>query len=112
VFSDAYHCGRELIEQFPVNIPLLSAALSSETKMLEESLMRDLKKNSDIRKIAYRNTGLVEIQKFFPKLSKPILDEIDAVLARHYGFTAEELDFIVNYDIKYRLGADADEDEE
>jgi len=34
------------------------------------------------------------------------------VLARHYGFTAEELDFIVNYDIKYRLGADADEDEE
>jgi hypothetical protein len=52
------------------------------------------------------------MQKFFPKLSKPILDEIDAVLARHYGFTAEELDFIVNYDIKYRLGADADEDEE
>jgi hypothetical protein len=29
-----------------------------------------------------------------------------------YGFTSEELDFIVNYDIKYRLGADADEDEE
>jgi hypothetical protein len=112
VFSDAYHCGRELIEQFPVNIPFLSAALSSETKMLEESLMCDLKKNSDIRKVAYRNTGLVEMQKFFPKLSKPILDEIDAVLARHYGFTAEELDFIVNYDIKYRLGADADEDEE
>jgi len=26
------------------------------------------------------------------------------VLARHYGFTAEELDFIINYDIKYRLG--------
>ena len=26
------------------------------------------------------------------------------VLAVHYGFTAEELDFILNYDIKYRLG--------
>jgi hypothetical protein len=26
------------------------------------------------------------------------------VLARHYGFTPEELDFILNYDIKYRLG--------
>jgi hypothetical protein len=25
-------------------------------------------------------------------------------LARHYGFTAEELDFILNYDIKYRMG--------
>ncbi|MGH6636477.1 MAG: hypothetical protein ACRED0_10230, partial [Gammaproteobacteria bacterium] len=26
------------------------------------------------------------------------------VLARHYGFTDEELDFIINYDIKYRMG--------
>lgn len=27
-------------------------------------------------------------------------------LAEHYGFTPEELDFIINYDIKYRMGAD------
>jgi len=25
----------------------------------------------------------------------------------HYGFTDEELDFVVNYDIKYRMGAEA-----
>ena len=36
--------------------------------------------------------------------SKPIIDEIDKVLAKHYGFTEEELDFIINYDIKYRVG--------
>jgi len=98
-----------LIEQFPVNISRLSTALPRETRLSEESLMRDLKKNSDIRKIAYKNTGLVEMQKFFPKLSKPILDEIDTVLAGHYGFTAEELDFILNYDIKYRLGRGTEE---
>ncbi len=28
-----------------------------------------------------------------------------------YGFTAEELDFILNYDIKYRLGRDTSEEE-
>jgi hypothetical protein len=33
-------------------------------------------------------------------------------LAKHYGFTDEELDFIINYDIKYRMGAGAGEDEE
>ena len=38
------------------------------------------------------------------KLSKPIIDEIDELLAKHYGFTEEELDFIINYDIKYRMG--------
>ena len=42
--------------------------------------------------------------------SKPIIDEIDRVLAQHYGFTAEELDFIINYDIKYRMGRDSEEE--
>ena len=39
-------------------------------------------------------------------------DEIDRVLAAHYGFTDKQLDFIpstklrtgINYDIKYRMG--------
>ena len=38
-------------------------------------------------------------------------DEIDTMLAGHYGFTAEELDFILNYDIKYRLGGNAENEE-
>ena len=41
----------------------------------------------------------------------PILHAIAAVLAGNYGFTPEELDFIVNYDIKYRLGRDTEEEE-
>ena len=31
---------------------------------------------------------------------------------RHYGFTDEELDFITNYDIKYRMGRNSGGDEE
>jgi hypothetical protein len=31
---------------------------------------------------------------------------------RYYEFTAEELDFILNYDIKYRLGCGGGEQEE
>ena len=34
-------------------------------------------------------------------------DTVDRVLAQHYGFTDEELDFIINYDIKYRMGRDS-----
>jgi hypothetical protein len=36
-------------------------------------------------------------------------EEIDRGLARHYGFTAKKLDFILNYDIKYRLGRDTED---
>ena len=32
------------------------------------------------------------------------MNEIDRVLAEHYGFREEELDFIINYHIKYRMG--------
>jgi len=42
-------------------------------------------------------------------MNKPLLDEIDALLAAHYGLSEEELDFpaaagqvVINYDIKYR----------
>jgi hypothetical protein len=35
----------------------------------------------------------------------------DCLLVQHYGFTDEELDFIINYDIKYRMGRDSGSDE-
>ena len=41
--------------------------------------------------------------------AKPIIDEIDRALARCYGFDSEAVDFILNYDIKYRSGSDTDE---
>lgn len=60
----------------------------------------------------YKTTGRVEYDEFYMKLSKPIIDEIDTVLARHYGFTDEELDFIINYDIKYRMGDELNNSDE
>jgi hypothetical protein len=55
---------------------------------------------------------VLKVQCIIPRHSKPILDEIDTVLAGHYGFTPEELDFIINYDIKYRLGRGAGEEDQ
>jgi len=54
------------------------------------------------------------------KLAVRTGDEIDRVLAAHYGFTDEDLDFIpstklragINYDIKYRMGREAEVDDE
>lgn len=59
--------------------------------------------------IRYKKYGTLQIQATYPRYSKAVIDEIDRVLAQHYGFTDEELEFIINYDIKYRLGAKAEE---
>jgi len=43
-------------------------------------------------------------------MSKPIVDKIDLELAMFFGLTDEETDFIINYDIKYRMGGSDDEE--
>jgi hypothetical protein len=59
----------------------------------------------------YAGQGKLRIQSFRPRLSKLIIDRIDTLLARQYEFTREELDFIINYDIKYRMGRDEGQEE-
>jgi hypothetical protein len=36
--------------------------------------------------------------------SKPIIDEIDMALGAHYGLDEELMDYVINFDAKYRLG--------
>ena len=52
--------------------------------------------------MSFKDTGELTIQCIYPGKSKTIIDEIDRVLAQHYDFTEEELDFVINYDVKYR----------
>ncbi|MEO6887532.1 MAG: DNA methyltransferase [Ktedonobacteraceae bacterium] len=111
-FSDVYHCGREIILNFPCNIDSLMSDYGEELHTIKDHLMESLQHNSIRRTIPYKATGLVQYDEFYPRKSKPIIDEIDRVLAHHYGFTPEELDFIINYDIKYRMGRDSGDDSE
>jgi hypothetical protein len=94
------------------NFPLPESALADETvRALGQRYLKDLDKNSTMLVREQKQTGTTETQSFKIQKSKPIIDEIDAALAQHYGFTPEELDFIINYDIKYRLGRDNEEEE-
>ena len=69
-----------------------------------KALLSEMVKHSESHVRNQKTTGRTEIQLFRIKPVKPVIDEIDKVLAKHYGFTEEELDFIINYDIKYRMG--------
>ncbi len=71
--------------------------------------MIDYKRNAEKRTVTYQNLGKITVHYFNFRPSKPIIDEIDRVLAKHYDFTDEELDFIINYDIKYRMGRDSED---
>lgn len=91
------------VSDFPIG-SLTESELQDIPKLFDQ-LMQDYQKNSFVR---VRQD--CEFQEFRPSASKPIIDKIDRVLAKHYGFTDEELDFIINYDIKYRMGRDANDE--
>lgn len=89
----------------------MSAVTKNRLVELTNELMIDYQAKKEQKHKTSRKTGEIIYEEFYPRKSKPIIDEIDRVLARHYGFTDEELDFIINYDIKYRMGDDLDGDE-
>ena len=81
-----------------------SALYDPQLLKLAEAYLEDLQRNSIMQVRVQKRTGHTETQSFKIQKSKHIIDDIDRVLAKHYGFTDEELDFIINYDIKYRMG--------
>ena len=100
--SDCYHLNRKEINSFPVNLE--DKSLIESLLLIVGNLEKDMKSNSKRRVYHYQTSGRVEYDEFYLKKSKFIIDEVDTVLAKHYDFTDEELDFIINYDIKYRMG--------
>ena len=94
------------IEKFPLGLNRMSQDVKRRLAQLTTTLMASFKQNSQRKETRYRTTGKVVYDEFDQKPTKPIIDKIDRVLAEHYGFTDEELDFIINYDIKYRMGRD------
>jgi hypothetical protein len=107
-YSDGHNFTKHVIGSFPFAYP--HGVIADDLKEACERLMTDLRENARRKVAVYKATGRVEYDEFFQRLSKPIIDEIDVLLAKHYGFSSEEREFITNYDIKYRLGADSESD--
>jgi len=96
--SDGRHINPSDVKNSKVT-PSLSLG---ETEIIS-SLASELTDRLVETKGVWRKSGLL-IDTYNSKLAKSIIDKIDTLLAAHYGFTEAELDFIINYDIKYRMG--------
>jgi hypothetical protein len=106
VFGDCFHLSDTLVSNFPIPP---AALMDRRLIALNTELLEDLNRNAVTKTITTKDEDVISYAEFSTSPSKPIIDQIDRALAEHYGFSDEELDFITNYDIKFRLGADADE---
>jgi hypothetical protein len=90
------------IENFPITLEMAS---DLPLAILGQKLMQDLNKHSVIRtrKQSLTGKGENQTQHFLMKKSKSLLNQIDARMAELYGFSLDILDYIQNYDIKFRM---------
>jgi len=103
IHSDCYHLISREIFNFKIDLDVLEEKNKSEFISICNELMDDYRRRSIIKQAFYKTTGLVKYQEIDPKKSKKIIDRIDLILADHYNFDNEEIDYIINYDIKFRM---------
>lgn len=99
--SNCRDLGRKEWAALPLN-PLAPAQVR-ELEALSRELQDRLRETARLRSRRYPS-GVVAYREYYPGKAKPTLDAIDRVLARHYGLSAAELECLLNYDLKYRMG--------
>ena len=105
-YTDCRHINPSDVADFPLDLASLDGPVQKNLVILSRQLESAAKQHTSRR----RKSGLL-IDSVDSRPLKPVIDKIDQVLAKHYRFTDEELDFIINYDIKYRVGARKDSSE-
>lgn len=93
------------VYEFPIG--KVSSKTLESIKNIFPKLMQDYNDNS-IKRVRQD----CEFQEFKINLSKSIIDKLDEALATNYDFNEEELDFIINYEIKYRMGKELESEDE
>ncbi len=107
LYSDVRNLNKREVFGFPMK--RISKSAENEVANLVSKLMSSFKKTSQVLTMRYKKHGTLHIECIYPKLSKEIIDQIDTAYGRAIGLTDEQLDFIINYDIKYRMGASEEE---
>ena len=102
IFSDNLNMKKYDIESFKIPIDKLDNNKIKHLEKMYSQYLTDIEKNV----IIHGNTNYKNITSFKEykiRMSKNIIDEIDDFICPLYGLTEEEIDFIKNYEIKYRI---------
>jgi len=114
IYSNNHDLKLYEILSFPIPYKKLleNFELIEKIKEIYYTYLNDIEKNSVIRKTT-QYKKITEFKEYKIKKSKHIIDKIDELVCPLYGMTIEEIEFLKNYEIKFRLGDEdfIDEDE-
>ena len=107
VYSDGLHIKSFEIDNFP--IPEINKDLIIPIVKAYSVYLKDIEKNVIIHSTtSYSNIS--EFKEYKINKSKHLIDKLDDLICPLYGLTAEETDYIKNYEIEYRLSDEVEDD--
>ncbi len=106
LFSDCEHVNDDLVK----TVPIPTNWGDQQWTELSENLTRALASYATRKTIRTKQGHVIEYDEMKASRAKASIDEIDLALGKLFGLTDAEADFIVNYDIKYRMGGADDEE--
>ena len=105
IFSDNLNWKNYEIENF--TIPQLSQQNIDFLDVLYSRYLADIERNANVRSSSGGTTYNVDSFKEYKIVrSKSIIDEIDDYICPLYGLSQDEIDFIKNYELEFRLLGD------
>jgi len=107
VYSDCYNVVKKDVCNFPLTNDLNSLRkLRSELLPYANVLMESYFKYAKVKERNNATTGRIKYYEFYPFKSKEIINKIDTIFASHYNFSNNELEFLLNYDSRFRFSGE------
>jgi hypothetical protein len=103
---DCEHINDSFVREFPIPVKWDEADWCRTSTKLMGSLTQYAKRKT----ISTKQGHKIEYDETNAVYSKSVIDEVDRALAQVFGISEGELEFVMNYDLKYRVGSEAEEE--
>ncbi len=102
IYSNNLDLKRYELESFRVPVDKIGNTEVNQLESIYSKYLLDIEKNANER-ITERYANIDSFKEYKIGKSKHIIDEIDDVIGPLYGLTKDEIDYIKNYEISYRI---------
>lgn len=104
--ADCEHINDSLVRGFP----LPSDWKSTDWAFLAREIDTKLRVSAKSKSILTKQGHVVEYDEIDGKRARDVIVQADIAFGKHFGLSASELDYVVNYDIKYRTSQGSEDD--
>jgi hypothetical protein len=102
IFSDNLHIKRYELESFKVSPSKLTPSLIEKLEKVYQNYLEDIEANASIRKTE-KYANISSFKEYKIGKSKHFVDQIDDLIGPLYDLSAEEIEFIKNYELNFRM---------